>query len=103
MLTTSQPGKQGGQAALVPQQVEIGDDMAQIDLVVRGGTVADGSGGPLTQADIAIKDGTILAVGPEVAKHLPEAAETIDARGLLVTPGFVDIHTHYDGQVTWAD
>ncbi|MDP1873598.1 amidohydrolase family protein [Phenylobacterium sp.] len=67
------------------------------DLVVRGGTVADGAGAPVYEADIAIKDGRIAAVG-EVRGA---GAEEIDARGLLVTPGFVDIHTHYDGQATW--
>src|SRR5262245_10224929 len=67
------------------------------DLLVRGGTVADGTGSPLHEADIAVKDGKIAAVG----KVSGSAAEEIDARGLLVTPGFVDIHTHYDGQATW--
>jgi N-acyl-D-amino-acid deacylase len=66
-------------------------------LVIRGGTIADGTGGPLFQADVAVEDGRIAAVGPDVAT----GAEEIDADGLLVTPGFVDIHTHYDGQVTW--
>lgn len=67
------------------------------DLVVRGGTLADGTGAPTYEADIAIKDGLIAAVG-EVRGR---GTEEIDARGLLVTPGFVDIHTHYDGQATW--
>src|SRR5258708_4764104 len=67
------------------------------DLVVRGGTLADGTGVALHEADIAVKDGKI-AVGGKVAAS---GAEEIDARGLLVTPGFVDIHTHYDGQATW--
>src|SRR5215472_6275415 len=73
-------------------------DMAKdFDLVVRGGTLADGTGAALREADIAVKDGKIAAVG----KVSGGAAEEIDARGLLVTPGFVDIHTHYDGQATW--
>jgi N-acyl-D-aspartate/D-glutamate deacylase len=67
------------------------------DLVVRGGTVADGTGGPLREADVAIDGGVISAVG-EVEG---QARRVLDARGLLVTPGWVDIHTHYDGQVTW--
>src|SRR5215475_3853199 len=71
--------------------------MADYDLVVRGGTIADGTGAALREADIAVKDGKIAAVG----KVSGGAAEEIDARGLLVTPGFVDIHTHYDGQATW--
>ena len=67
------------------------------DLVVRGGTLADGTGAATYEADVAIKDGRIAAVG-EVRGR---GAEEIDAKGLLVTPGFVDIHTHYDGQATW--
>jgi N-acyl-D-aspartate/D-glutamate deacylase len=67
------------------------------DLVVRGGTVVDGSGGASFEADVAIKDGRIVEVG----KVRGEGREELDARGLLVTPGFVDIHTHYDGQATW--
>src|SRR6516225_7642903 len=71
--------------------------MAEYDLLVRGGTVADGTGAALHEADIAVKDGKIAAVG----KVPGSATEEIDAKGLLVTPGFVDIHTHYDGQATW--
>jgi N-acyl-D-amino-acid deacylase len=73
--------------------------VADYDLVIRGGMVADGSGEPLYEADVAVVDGRIAAVG----KGLAAGAREIDARGLLVTPGFVDIHTHYDGQVTWED
>ncbi|WP_407178066.1 amidohydrolase family protein [Bradyrhizobium sp. STM 3562] len=71
---------------------------ANPDLVIRGGTIADGTGAELFQADIAIKDGRIAEVGKVSSK----GTEEIDARGRLVTPGFVDIHTHYDGQVTWS-
>jgi len=67
------------------------------DLVIRGGTVVDGSGAPARQADVAIDGERIAAVGSDVGPGRRE----IDARGLLVTPGWVDIHTHYDGQVTW--
>ena len=67
------------------------------DLVIRGGTLVDGSGAAPVEADGAVKDGKIAALG-KVAGH---GAEEIDARGKLVTPGFVDIHTHYDGQATW--
>ena len=67
------------------------------DLVLRGGTVADGSGAPVFEADVAVKDGRIVQVGAVRGA----GAEEIDARGRLVTPGFVDIHTHYDGQATW--
>ncbi len=72
---------------------------AEFDMVIRGGTVADGGGGPLREADVAIRDGKIAAVG----KVAGSGAEEIDAKGLLVTPGFVDVHTHYDGQLTWSD
>jgi len=68
------------------------------DLKIVGGTIVDGRGGPAFVGDVAITDGRIAAIGPAVAG---DAAETIDATGLLVTPGFVDIHTHYDGQATW--
>lgn len=73
--------------------------MPDFDLVIRGGTVADGSGGDLQEVDVAIKGERIVAVG----KGLARGKDEIDARGLLVAPGFVDIHTHYDGQVTWTD
>jgi N-acyl-D-aspartate/D-glutamate deacylase len=68
------------------------------DLVIRGGNIADGSGGALFEADVAIKDGRISEVGKVSAK----GKEEIDAKGKLVAPGFVDVHTHYDGQVTWS-
>ena len=67
------------------------------DLLIKNGTVVDGSGGPLKNADVAIKDGRIVAVG----ENLGAAKKEIDAAGRLVAPGWVDIHTHYDGQVTW--
>ncbi|GLR97041.1 MULTISPECIES: N-acyl-D-amino-acid deacylase family protein [Bradyrhizobium] len=72
--------------------------MSTPDLVIRGGTVADGSGGELFEADVAISGGKISEVG----KVAGTGREEIDARGKLVTPGFVDVHTHYDGQVTWS-
>ncbi|MGJ4888563.1 N-acyl-D-amino-acid deacylase family protein [Bradyrhizobium sp. HKCCYLRH3099] len=72
--------------------------MTQPDLVIRGGTIADGSGGELYEADVAVAGGRIAAVG----KIAASGREEIDARGKLVTPGFVDVHTHYDGQVTWS-
>ena len=70
---------------------------ASFDLVVRGATIVDGSGGTPFRGDVAVKDGVIAAVG-EVAGA---GREEIDAAGAIVTPGFVDIHTHYDGQATW--
>jgi N-acyl-D-aspartate/D-glutamate deacylase len=69
------------------------------DLVIRGGTVADGRGGPLYTADVAISDGLIAEVGKVGGKGRQE----IDADGLLVAPGFVDIHSHYDGQAIWDE
>jgi N-acyl-D-aspartate/D-glutamate deacylase len=69
------------------------------DIVIRGGTIADGRGGELYEADIAVSGGHIVEVGKVSAK----GAEEIDAKGKLVTPGFVDVHTHYDGQVTWSN
>ncbi len=68
------------------------------DLVIRGGNIADGKGGDLFEADVAIRDGRIVEVGKVAGK----GKEEIDAKGKLVTPGFVDVHTHYDGQVTWS-
>jgi N-acyl-D-amino-acid deacylase len=68
------------------------------DLVIRGGTVVDGTGGPSRTADVAVDGGVITAVG-ELKSAV--AHRSIDADGLLVTPGVVDVHTHYDGQVTW--
>jgi N-acyl-D-aspartate/D-glutamate deacylase len=69
------------------------------DLIVRNGTLVDGTGAPSRRADVAVKDGRIAAIGGD----LGSAARTIDADGALVTPGFVDIHTHYDGQVSWDE
>ena len=69
------------------------------DLIIRGGTLVDGTGAPARIADVAIDNSLITEVG-EVKG---EARREIDAKGLLVTPGFVDIHTHYDGQVTWDE
>ncbi|KRB70650.1 N-acyl-D-amino-acid deacylase family protein [Noviherbaspirillum sp. Root189] len=69
----------------------------QFDLVIRAGEIIDGKGTPGYTADIGIKDGVIREIG-RIGKT---GAEEIDASGLLVTPGFVDVHTHYDGQATW--
>jgi N-acyl-D-aspartate/D-glutamate deacylase len=72
---------------------------AQFDLVIRNGTVVDGTGADAREADLAVQDGRIAALG-----RIPGAGrEEIDATGLAVMPGFVDIHTHYDGQATWDD
>ena len=71
--------------------------MAHHDLIIRGGTIVDGTGAPRFTGDVAIRDGLISAVGTVTGS----AAQEIDATGLIVTPGWVDIHTHYDGQATW--
>ncbi|MFZ0833863.1 MAG: amidohydrolase family protein, partial [Mycobacterium sp.] len=76
------------------------------DLKITGGTVVDGTGADRFAADVAVKDGRIVEVrrrGPNDVPLEGEAAETIDATGKIVAPGFVDIHTHYDGQVSWDD
>ena len=73
--------------------------MTMCDLLVRGGTIVDGSGGEPFAGDVAIRDGVIVSVGAFTG----EAREVIDATGLTVTPGFVDIHTHYDGQAIWSE
>jgi len=72
---------------------------ADYDLIIRGGTVYDGSGRAGQLADIAVSDGKIAQVGAINGS----ADREIDASGQIVTPGFVDIHSHYDGQVTWTD
>jgi N-acyl-D-amino-acid deacylase len=66
------------------------------DLVIRGGTVVDGTGAPGRQADVAITDGTISEIGDGLT-----ARRELDAANHVVTPGFIDIHTHYDAQVFW--
>jgi N-acyl-D-aspartate/D-glutamate deacylase len=73
--------------------------MSSPSLVIRNGTIVDGSGEDLYEADLAIAGGRITAIGGAI----PKGHEEIDARGKLVTPGFVDVHTHYDAQVTWSD
>ncbi len=69
------------------------------DLKIVGGMVVDGTGGEPISANVAVKDGRIVEVGACDG----EASRVIDAEGTIVTPGFVDIHTHYDGQVSWDD
>jgi N-acyl-D-aspartate/D-glutamate deacylase len=71
--------------------------VAEYDLVIRGGNVADGTGRAVFEGDVAVQNGTIAAVGAIKGA----GREEIDAKGKVVAPGFVDIHTHYDGQATW--
>lgn len=73
--------------------------MSEYDLVIRGGTIADGTGADLMAADIGITAGRIAAIAPD----LGPGREEIDAGGRIVTPGFVDVHTHYDGQAIWGE
>ena len=67
------------------------------DLLIRGGTIVDGTGAPPFEADVVVAGNRIVAVG----KHDGAADEVVDARGKLVTPGFIDVHTHLDAQITW--
>src|SRR5215813_4380534 len=69
----------------------------QADLLLRGGTICDGSGKPATAGDVAVAGGRIIAVG----RYEGTARRTIDVGGLIVAPGFIDVHTHYDAQITW--
>src|SRR4051794_5659799 len=73
--------------------------MAEHELVIRGGTVVDGTGEPARTADVAVAAGVVTEVGRVDGR----GAREIAADGLLVTPGFVDIHTHYDGQASWGE
>ena len=70
-----------------------------LDWLIEGGTVVDGTGGAPVTADVGVKDGRIVEVG----RITTAAKERVDANGAWVTPGFVDIHTHYDGQATWDE
>src|SRR6202163_2652299 len=72
---------------------------ATYDLCIRNGSIVDGLGGQPYVGDVAVADGVIAAVGTVDG----DAPREIDAKGLLVTPGFVDLHTHYDGQAIWSD
>ncbi len=74
--------------------------MSGIDLLIRGGQIVDGSGAAPFHGDIAVSNGLIVDVGANLSGV---ASRTIDAEGRLITPGFVDVHTHYDGQITWDD
>ncbi|MDE0216268.1 MAG: hypothetical protein OXN79_06770, partial [bacterium] len=72
--------------------------MASGDLLVRGGTVVDGTGAPSFEADVRVRSGRIAEVGPGLR---PDGEPEIDAGDALVTPGFIEPHTHYDGSLWW--
>src|SRR5690606_39275845 len=72
-----------------------------VDLVVRDANLVDGSGAPARPADVVVDEGRVVAVEPAGTASTAGARRTVDAGGRLVTPGFVDVHTHYDAQVTW--
>ena len=72
--------------------------MAEYDIIIKGGMVVDGTRAPRFKSDLGIKDGKVAKIG---GLKGASAAETLDASGLIVAPGFVDLHTHYDAQVQW--
>ena len=73
--------------------------MSDYDLIIRSGTIADGTGGALFEGDIGVRNGKIAAIG----RFSGSGTEEIDAKDRVVTPGFVDVHTHYDGQAIWSE
>jgi len=75
------------------------ETLMNYDLVIRNGSIVDGTGAARTSGDIAVSKDRIVAIGTVAGR----GAEEIDAAGLIVSPGFVDPHTHYDAQITWDD
>jgi N-acyl-D-aspartate/D-glutamate deacylase len=72
--------------------------MPEFDIVIKDGMIIDGTRAPRIRGDIGIKNGRVARIGRIPAS---EAKEVIDARGLIVAPGFIDLHTHYDAQLFW--
>ncbi len=75
--------------------------MAEYDVLIQGGTIVDGSRTPRFMGDVGIKDGKIAKIEPNGKLNPSDAAKTLDANGLVVAPGFIDLHTHYDAQINW--
>jgi N-acyl-D-aspartate/D-glutamate deacylase len=73
--------------------------MGTFDLIIRGGTIVDGKRNPRSVGDIGVKDGRVAAMGGRVGGS---AKRVIDADGLIVAPGVVDLHSHYDAQIRWG-
>src|SRR6185295_4158688 len=77
-------------------------EAVSFDLVIRGGTIVDGTGAPAARGDVAVADGRIVEIGAKITGKIAGGAKrTIDAGGLIVAPGFIDPHTHYDAQICW--
>ncbi|HEY8386668.1 MAG TPA: amidohydrolase family protein, partial [Porticoccaceae bacterium] len=75
--------------------------MSEFDIVIKNGTIIDGRRTPRFKGDIGIKDGLVAAITGANGLSPQRGAEVIDAEGLIVAPGFVDLHTHFDAQIFW--
>ena len=75
--------------------------MPQFDTLIKGGTVVDGTRTPRFVGDVGLKDGKIAQIGRDGQLKPSDATKTLDANGLVVAPGFIDLQTHYDAQLNW--
>ena len=75
--------------------------MADFDVLIQGGTVVDGTRTPRFVGDVGIKDGKVAKIERNGKLNPSDAKKTLDAHGLVVCPGFIDLHTHYDAQINW--